>query len=63
LDVTVVLVTHDVGEALALAGRVVLLRDGRLAGQWLPGERGGDELDALRAEILQHYQPDHAEAS
>jgi ABC-type nitrate/sulfonate/bicarbonate transport system ATPase subunit len=63
LDVTVVLVTHDVGEALALAGRVVLLRDGRVAGQWLPRERGGDELDALRAEILQHYQPDHAEAS
>ncbi|MDT5399484.1 MAG: hypothetical protein QOK33_2715 [Mycobacterium sp.] len=59
LDVPVVLVTHDVGEALALAGRVVLLRDGRLAGQWEPGARGGD-LDALRTEIVEQYQPEHA---
>jgi ABC-type nitrate/sulfonate/bicarbonate transport system ATPase subunit len=60
LGVTVVLVTHDVSEALTLAGRVVLLRDGELAGEWRPG---GRDLDALRAEILQHYQPDYAEAS
>jgi ABC-type nitrate/sulfonate/bicarbonate transport system ATPase subunit len=53
LDVTVVLVTHDVGEALALAGRIVLLRDGQLAGQWEPA--GGD-LDALRTELVQQYQ-------
>jgi sulfate transport system ATP-binding protein len=57
LDVTVVLVTHDVGEALALAGRVVLLRDGRLAGQWEP--EGGD-VEALLAEIVEQYQPEHA---
>jgi ABC-type nitrate/sulfonate/bicarbonate transport system ATPase subunit len=56
LDVTVVLVTHDVGEALALAGRVVLLRDGRLAGQWEPE---GGHLEALRAEIVEQYQPEH----
>jgi sulfate transport system ATP-binding protein len=60
LDVTVVLVTHDVGEALALAGRVVLLRDGRLAGEWTPA---ASDLDALRAEILEHYETEHAEAS
>jgi ABC-type nitrate/sulfonate/bicarbonate transport system ATPase subunit len=60
LDVTVVLVTHDVGEALALAGRVVLLRDGRLAGQWEPEGRAGAELEALRAEILAHYEPELA---
>ena len=59
LDVTVVLVTHDVGEALALAGRVVLLRDGRLAGEWTPA---ASDLDALRAEILEHYETEHAEA-
>jgi sulfate transport system ATP-binding protein len=65
LDVTVVLVTHDVGEALALAGRVVLLRDGHLAGQWSPSRRGdGDgDVQALRNEILQHYRADSAEAS
>jgi ABC-type nitrate/sulfonate/bicarbonate transport system ATPase subunit len=60
LDVTVVLVTHDVSEALALADRVVLLRDGKLAGLWKPEAR---ELEALRAEILQHYQTERAEAS
>jgi sulfate transport system ATP-binding protein len=63
LDVTVVLVTHDVGEALSLAGRVVLLRDGRLAGEWTPAARQGSEFEALRAEILEHYRPEHAEAS
>jgi ABC-type nitrate/sulfonate/bicarbonate transport system ATPase subunit len=63
LDVTVVLVTHDVGEALALAGRVVLLRDGRLAGEWLPAEHRDGGLEALHAEILEHYQPVHADAS
>jgi ABC-type nitrate/sulfonate/bicarbonate transport system ATPase subunit len=57
LDITVVLVTHDVGEALALARRVVLLRDGGLAGEWTP-EVGG--RDALRADILAHYEPEPA---
>jgi ABC-type nitrate/sulfonate/bicarbonate transport system ATPase subunit len=63
LDVTVVLVTHDVGEALALAGRVVLLRDGHLAGQWSPSRPGDGDVRALRNEILQHYRADSAEAS
>jgi ABC-type nitrate/sulfonate/bicarbonate transport system ATPase subunit len=57
LDVTVVLVTHDVAEALALSDRVVLLREGRLAGEWRPAQRAGD-IEALRVEILQRYQPD-----
>ena len=34
LDVTVVLVTHDVDEALRLADRVVLLSNGRIRSQW-----------------------------
>lgn len=55
LDVTVVLVTHDVGEALALASRVVLLREGRVTGEWLPRERS--DLDVLHDEIVARYQP------
>lgn len=54
LDVTVLLVTHDVDEALALAQRVVLLGEGgRLHNQW---QTGGPDLGALRDEILGHYR-------
>ncbi|MUL48628.1 ABC transporter ATP-binding protein [Mycobacterium sp. CBMA293] len=54
LGVTVLLVTHDVDEALVLAQRVVLLADGgRIGSQWHLGEvdRAG-----LRDEILGHYR-------
>lgn len=51
LGVTVVLVTHDVDEALLLASRVVLLGpDGRIRREWQPG---GSQL---RQEILDHYR-------
>lgn len=59
LGITVVLVTHDVDEALLLAGRVVLLGpDGRIRREWQPAltaaVRTGDEQ--LRQEILDHYR-------
>nr|WP_246398876.1 ATP-binding cassette domain-containing protein [Mycobacterium vicinigordonae] len=51
LNITVVLVTHDVDEALLLASRVVLLGpDGRIRREWRPGK------DALRQEILDQYR-------
>nr|WP_235192499.1 ATP-binding cassette domain-containing protein [Mycobacterium asiaticum] len=51
LGVTVVLVTHDVDEALLLASRVVLLGpDGRIRREWRPGD------EALKQEILDHYR-------
>lgn len=59
LGVTVVLVTHDVDEALLLASRVVLLgTDGRIRREWQPAVtaavRTGD--DQLRQEILDQYR-------
>ena len=54
LGVTVLLVTHDVEEALALAQRVVLLADGgRIQRQWRLGEA---DRSGLRDEILSHYR-------
>lgn len=61
LGITVVLVTHDVDEALLLASRIVLLGpDGRLRREWRPipgasGEGSGSGDDELRQEILDHY--------
>lgn len=61
LDVTVVLVTHDVDEALALAERVVLLgEDGRIRREWQPGAHAAD-VHALRQEVLDTYRPAVAE--
>jgi ABC-type nitrate/sulfonate/bicarbonate transport system ATPase subunit len=55
LDVTVVLVTHDVDEALALARRVVLLgEDGRIRRQWLLEE--WPDRAQLRQEVLDNYR-------
>lgn len=55
LDVTVVLVTHDVDEALALARRVVLLgEDGRIRRQWLLEE--SPDRAQLRQEVLDNYR-------
>lgn len=56
LRVTVVLVTHDVDEALALARRVVLLgEDGRIRREWLL-EEAADDRAALRREVLDNYR-------
>ena len=56
LGVTVVLVTHDVDEALRLAERVVLLgADGQLRSQWNLGGTASDSRGSMRREILAHY--------
>ncbi len=56
LGITVVLVTHDVDEALELADRIVLLSEtGRIGGDWrLESGLGRDDPDR-RAEILTHF--------
>jgi ABC-type nitrate/sulfonate/bicarbonate transport system ATPase subunit len=61
LGITVLLVTHDVDEALALAQRVVLLGDaGRIRRQW---SLDGPDRSQLRAEILDHYRVSGSEAA
>ena len=58
---TVVLVTHDVEEALALGQRVLLLDRGRVVSSWTletpPGARAPDDPDVVRGrrEILRHF--------
>lgn len=61
LAVTVVLVTHDVDEAMLLANRIVLLgADGQIGKEWQPlasvnaGAR--PDRDLLRQQILDHYR-------
>jgi sulfate transport system ATP-binding protein/sulfonate transport system ATP-binding protein len=59
VGVTVVLVTHDVDEALLLADRIVLLDpDGRIRREWRPSVNAvpDTEKEALRKEILDHYR-------
>lgn len=56
---TAVLVTHDVGEAIALADRVVMIEEGRVALDVAvdlprPRRRGSAEAARLEAEILKH---------
>jgi sulfate transport system ATP-binding protein len=51
---TVVLVTHDVDEALSLARRIVLLDDGRIRADWTVEADGTPS----RAEILDQYRAD-----
>ncbi|WP_433561897.1 ABC transporter ATP-binding protein [Nocardia sp. CA-151230] len=57
LAATVVLITHDVEEAIALSDRIVLLDRGRIRREWRE-VRTGLDTPALRADILQQYQPD-----
>jgi ABC-type nitrate/sulfonate/bicarbonate transport system ATPase subunit len=54
--VTVVLVTHDVDEALSLAQRIVLLDGGRVRADWAVGSDG----TPTRNEILDQYRTDTA---
>ncbi|ORA39358.1 ABC transporter ATP-binding protein [Mycobacterium aquaticum] len=56
LSVTVVLVTHDVDEALELADRIVLLgQDGHIGTQWVV-DRDVAGSGQLRSDILGHYR-------
>ncbi|HEY2203659.1 MAG TPA: ABC transporter ATP-binding protein [Pseudonocardia sp.] len=66
----VLLVTHDVDEALALADRVLVLADGRIAAEHrVPGPgsddrpRGSADLTALRARVLTDLGVDDHEAA
>jgi thiamine transport system ATP-binding protein len=52
LEVTVVYVTHDQGEALALADRVVVMDRGAVAQQGAPGEVWGRPATASVARLL-----------
>ncbi|MGH3726391.1 MAG: ABC transporter ATP-binding protein [Mycobacterium sp.] len=57
LSITVVLVTHDVDEALTLAHRVVLLGgNGRIRQEWTLGDDAATDRDRIRLEILAQYQ-------
>ncbi|PDT89679.1 aliphatic sulfonate ABC transporter ATP-binding protein [Bradyrhizobium sp. Y36] len=56
---TAILVTHDVTEAVALADRVLVIDEGRIAHDVVvnagrPRERGSAELASLEASILSH---------
>jgi sulfonate transport system ATP-binding protein len=56
---TAILVTHDVAEAVALADRVLVIEEGRIAHDVLvntarPRERGSVELAGLEGSILSH---------
>lgn len=55
LEVTVVLVTHDVDEALALAHRIVSIDDGRLTGAWHLVGTSAERKAELRREVLAAY--------
>ncbi|WP_442790113.1 ABC transporter ATP-binding protein [Nocardia sp. CDC160] len=67
LGATVVLITHDVEEAIALSDRIVLLDRGRIRREWgevhsAREEHSGD-APALRDDILQRYHPDEVAVS
>ena len=52
LSLTTVMVTHDVGEALLLADRIIMLREGRIAADGTPaGLAAGHADPAVRATI------------
>lgn len=57
LHSTVVLVTHDVDEALALAQRIVLLDAGRIRADWTVD----NDVAPTRSEILDLYRTDAVE--
>jgi osmoprotectant transport system ATP-binding protein len=50
---TVVLVTHDLGEAAYFADRVVLLRDGRIVQEGRPGDLWRRPVDPFVTRFVQ----------
>jgi sulfonate transport system ATP-binding protein len=64
---TAILVTHDVAEAVALADRVLVIDEGRIAldldvGVARPRRRGSAELAALEGKILHHLLSDSTDS-
>jgi simple sugar transport system ATP-binding protein len=51
--VAVVLITHKLGEALAVSDRVTILRDGRNAGEFGPDVMSGAERESVRGRIVE----------
>ena len=54
---TVILVTHDVDEALLLSDRILMLKDGRIAGDYMirlphPRRAGHPDFETLRLRLL-----------
>lgn len=64
LNLTVVLVTHDMTEAVLLADRIAIMRDGRLVQCGAPGELMRDPADAYVRELMEapKRQADRVEA-
>jgi len=65
---TAILVTHDVTEAVALADRVLIIEDGRIAHDLdvaitRPRERGASDLAALEGTILRELLRSGEDAS
>ncbi len=51
-ELTVVMVTHDVGEALLMADRIIVMRDGRILRSGTPGELLSDPQDSYVSELM-----------
>ena len=53
LGLTVVLVTHDMTEALLLADRIVVMKEGRVVGEGTPSELMAKPQDAYVKKLME----------